>query len=230
MSTYVAHFRLLIDVVMSFRNKYRPTVERLAIPELEGLLENAARTIEEVDRLLPASLSADSKRHEAFADLPLRATRVGATAKICDLDGEVLTRIEEVVRKIHGTRHKRIQPDDEGTHVSVSQVSFAEQIEHLKQLTDLVEPQPNYHPEEEGISVADLRKYILVLTDLNNEALATIPDLTEARRLRNEVLYAPKTGMIDTALAVKEYVKAVFGANSPQYKEVNHISFRNRQP
>jgi hypothetical protein len=36
MSTYVAHFQLLIDVVMSFGEKYRPSNERLAIPELEG--------------------------------------------------------------------------------------------------------------------------------------------------------------------------------------------------
>jgi hypothetical protein len=35
--------------------------------------------------------------------------------------------------------------------------------------------------------------------------------------------------MTDTALAVKEYVKAVFGATSPQYREVNHISFHNKK-
>jgi hypothetical protein len=34
---------------------------------------------------------------------------------------------------------------------------------------------------------------------------------------------------MDTALAVKEYVKALFGAKSPQYKQVNHIKFRSRK-
>jgi hypothetical protein len=44
----------------------------------------------------------------------------------------------------------------------------------------------------------------------------------------NEILYAPVTGITDTALAVKSYIKGVFGATSPQYKEVNHIHFRSR--
>jgi hypothetical protein len=229
MNTYVGHFQLLIDVVMSFGNKYRPTLDRLTVPELERLLENARRTIEEVDRLLPSALSAESKRHDAFADLLPRATRVGAAARVSDIESEVLTRIEEVVRKIHGTRHHRVKPDDEGNHVSVSQVSFSEQIEHLRQLVDLVDTQENYHPDEEDITSSALRKYALVLADLNNHALATIPPLTAARQERNEVLFAPKTGLIDTALGVKDYVKSVFGSNSPQFKEVNHISFHNKK-
>jgi hypothetical protein len=57
--------------------------------------------------------------------------------------------------------------------------------------------------------------------------VAEVP-LASARQERNKLLYAPKTGMMDTALAVKEYVKAVFGTSSPQYKEVQHIRFRNK--
>jgi hypothetical protein len=128
---------------------------------------------------------------------------VGAIAKVSDIDTMALTRIEEVIRKIHGTRHNKIKPDDEGNHVSVSQVSFCEQIEHLKQLTDIVDTQENYRPMEEDITPGALRKYALVLADLNNHALATVPPLAAARLARNETLFAPKTVMIDTVLAVK---------------------------
>jgi hypothetical protein len=55
---------------------------------------------------------------------------------------------------------------------------------------------------------------------------ATVP-LANARAERDKLLYAPKTGMMDTALAVKEYVKSVFGSKSTQYKEVQRIKFRN---
>jgi hypothetical protein len=229
MSTYVAHFQLLIDVVMSFGEKYQPFNERLAIPELERVLDKARESIEEVDRLVPLALSAESKRHDAFAGLPALATRVGATAKVSDIDTMALTRIEEVIRKIHGARHHQIKPDDEGNHVSVSQVSFSEQVEHLKQLTDIVDEQENYRPMEEDITPGALRKYALVLADLNNHALATVPPLAAARLARNEILYAPKTGMMDTAHMVKEYVKAVFGAGSPQFKEINHITFKTKK-
>jgi hypothetical protein len=59
--------------------------------------------------------------------------------------------------------------------------------------------------------------------------MVALPPLTAARQARNELLFAPKTGMIDTALTVKEYIKAAFGATSKEYKEVRHISFHNRK-
>ena len=35
-------------------------------------------------------------------------------------------------------------------------------------------------------------------------------------------------GMVDTALDVKTYVKSVFGASSPQYKQVSALKFTKR--
>jgi hypothetical protein len=35
--------------------------------------------------------------------------------------------------------------------------------------------------------------------------------------------------MMDTGLAVKEYVKAVFGVANPQYRQVRQITFRNQK-
>jgi hypothetical protein len=64
---------------------------------------------------------------------------------------------------------------------------------------------------------------------LNRMAFTAESALVTARRERNEILYAPQTGMIDTALAVKAYVKGVFGAASPEFKAVNHIHFQGRK-
>jgi hypothetical protein len=80
------------------------------------------------------------------------------------------------------------------------------------------------------------RKSFITIVILNNcgakvmkiNGTATVP-LANARQVRDSILFAPETGMIDTALLVKEYVKSVFGAASPQYKEVNHLKFRNKK-
>ena len=63
----------------------------------------------------------------------------------------------------------------------------------------------------------------------NHAAVAAEISLTAARQERNRLLYAPGTGMMATGLAVKEYVKAVFGVSSQQYKEVRPISFKNQK-
>jgi hypothetical protein len=43
---------------------------------------------------------------------------------------------------------------------------------------------------------------------------------------RNIKLYSPETGIVDTAQTVKNYVKSVFGATSPQYKQISKLIFR----
>ena len=54
---------------------------------------------------------------------------------------------------------------------------------------------------------------------------ATVP-LSNARIARNEVLYKEKTGLVDTAFDVKVYIKSLFGASSPQYKQISKLAFK----
>ncbi|MFN3786211.1 MAG: hypothetical protein ACK4RS_05165, partial [Thiothrix sp.] len=47
-----------------------------------------------------------------------------------------------------------------------------------------------------------------------------------ARNHRLTVLYHEETGIVETALLAKKYVKSVFGTKSPQYRHVSRIKFR----
>ena len=46
---------------------------------------------------------------------------------------------------------------------------------------------------------------------------------------RNQSLYNPLTGLVQTAKEVKQYVKSVFGTTSPQYKQVSGLEFKIRK-
>lgn len=65
------------------------------------------------------------------------------------------------------------------------------------------------------------------LKELNAQVINTNTQLSNIRIARNEILYKLDTGLTDTALAVKNYIKAVFGATSPQYKQVSSLKFTN---
>ena len=58
--------------------------------------------------------------------------------------------------------------------------------------------------------------------------MQTIVPISNARITRNDILYKEKTGIVDIALDVRAYVKSIYGATSPQYKQVSKLSFRNR--
>lgn len=65
------------------------------------------------------------------------------------------------------------------------------------------------------------------LKEFNAQVVNTTTQLSNARIARNEILYKLDTGLTDTALAVKNYIKALFGATSPQYKQVSSLKFTN---
>jgi len=50
-------------------------------------------------------------------------------------------------------------------------------------------------------------------------------DLANARIARNHLLYDRQTGMVAIANEVKKYIKSVFGASSPEYRQASAIKF-----
>jgi hypothetical protein len=232
-NTYVGHFDQLADICESFGSQYNPIPPNLHITALRFQSTEIKRSIAAVDNALPIFAAAESARQEKFSVLPQRATRVQAVATVLDLPDAVLVLIRETVRKIRGQRARKIadvpQEDESQKHVSVSQKSFVEQIDHLSRLIALVSSQPAYTPSENDLTVSALNTLLDEMRATNSNAVTTEITLTAARQERNRLLYTPKTGMMDTGLAVKEYVKAVFGTSSQQYKQVRKITFRNQK-
>ncbi|MDR1562338.1 MAG: hypothetical protein LBS54_04535 [Dysgonamonadaceae bacterium] len=234
-NTNVDNLGTLIGVCISFDGDYDPSVNSIKIPSLQELMSHVRHAINDVDYFKPLAERAESARQEKFAVLPILATRIQAAAIVHGLPPSVIANIKEIVRKIRGARKKKINLDAEYTgieppkHISVSQVSFAEQIEHFTQLVMHVSTQPEYTPKEDDLKVPALNAFQQELGIVNDSAKSAEQSLTDARDARNKLLYTPETGMIDTALRVKEYVKSVFGAKSSQYKEVFHIKFENKK-
>jgi hypothetical protein len=54
---------------------------------------------------------------------------------------------------------------------------------------------------------------------------ATTP-LSNARISRNNILYNANTDLVDIALDTKTYIKSIYGATSPQYKQVSKLEFK----
>ena len=63
------------------------------------------------------------------------------------------------------------------------------------------------------------------LATTNTNVINATTAYSNARILRNKTLYLAGTGLFDTAKDVKAYVKSVFGATSPEYKQISKIKF-----
>ena len=93
----------------------------------------------------------------------------------------------------------------------------------LNKLFALSEAYPELKANENFMSLqADLKVK-------NNDVVVASIQLSNARIARNEILYKPLTGLIDVAFDFKVYIKSVFGATSPQYKQISKLKFVDKK-
>jgi len=144
-----------------------------------------------------------------------------------------------IARKIQGRRASEMLPtipDDPSTpedesqkSISASQMSFDNRIQNFEQLVQLLTAQTGYAPNETDLKVTTLATLLATLKTKNTEAITALAPLSNTRLSRNNTLYAAETGLVDIAAEVKKYVKSVYGATSPQFKQISGIKFtRNK--
>ncbi|PIX13311.1 MAG: hypothetical protein COZ74_06940, partial [Flavobacteriaceae bacterium CG_4_8_14_3_um_filter_31_8] len=104
--------------------------------------------------------------------------------------------------------------------------SFDQLIQHLAGLAAVLAAEPSYTPNETELQIATVQAKIAELTEKNTAVSTAYTNVSNARIARNEILYNPTTGLVETAKDVKNYIKAIFGASSPQFGQVKGISFK----
>ena len=108
-------------------------------------------------------------------------------------------------------------------------MSFDNRIENFDKLIMLLSSVPLYNPNEEELKIEALKALHSQLKEKNTEVILPIVQLSNSRISRNKILYKENTGLVDIAIDSKTYIKSVFGATSPQYKQVSRLYFKNRE-
>src|SRR5665647_780496 len=85
---------------------------------------------------------------------------------------------------------------------------------------------PAYMPNEADLTVAGLSAFYNELTVKNQLVNDTQTELNKARIIRTNVIDHPETGLVFLAKASKSYVSSVYGAKSPEYKQLTKLGFR----
>ena len=111
------------------------------------------------------------------------------------------------------------------TTISTSQQSYDQLIQHLAGLNAVLAAEPSYTPNESDLKVSTIDAKIADLTAKNTAVANAYATISNTRIERNEILYSPQEGLVETAGEVKKYVKSVFGATSPQYKQISKLAF-----
>ena len=239
----VANFEDLISYCTAYGTAYNPSNDHLLIPQLQTLHHDAKIILVTVKSNKTAFDDACNAREIAFAPLKKLCTRIVNALESTNATQQTIDDAITINHKIQGKRSNNSKKDtdtelppaenppaenttSEDETISVSQQSFDSLIDHFSKLIVTVSGETLYIPNESDLNVAALNSRLASLETLNTAAIDHTAAYSNAIIARNTLLYQPDLGLVDIALHVKKYVKSVFGATNPQYKQISGIKFK----
>lgn len=235
----VANFEDLISFCNGYGASYNPSKEALKIANLQTQLTGSQNVLKDVKTAQTAFNNATNARIDLFKPLKSFATKIINALDATDASAETVKDARTINRKLQGQRATpkaatpqppvgaETPPPDKT--ISASQQSYDQQIEHFDKLIELLAADSNYKPNEKELGLPALQTKLAELKTANTTVVNTYTNWSNSRIARQNTLYNTLTGLVNTALDVKKYVKSVYGATSPQYKQVSKLEFKNRK-
>ena len=227
----VANFQDLITYCTGYGATYNPPKPALQLASLNTLLASAQTELSNVTTAKNNFDTATGDRQVAFENLKPLATKIFNFLAVTDATEQTIADAKTINNKLQGRRSGtpiETPIPDGGTvpnTVSVSRQSYDMLTENFSSLIDLVSSIPSYTPNETELTTASLTTFRDNLQTANTNVINTEVAYSNTRISRDNVLYAEGTGLVDIASNVKKYAKAIFGATSPEYKQVSGIKF-----
>ena len=231
----VTNLESLITSIIALETSYNPSRDSIKLPALQALLTASKESLNAVNIAQAAYSNAVAARKVAFEPFSKLITRVMNSLKASGASTQVVQSARTIVRKLQGRRasakiteeeKKALEAEGkEVNQISASQMSFDNRIENFDRLIMLLSSIPLYNPNEAELKVETLKALHNQLKEKNTEVILPIVQLSNSRIARNKILYSENTGLVDVALDSKTYIKSIFGATSPQYKQISKLRF-----
>jgi hypothetical protein len=225
-------FGKLTGICTGLGGTYNPGQQNLQVNVMASLMNIAQQSWEEVKEAQSAYDKATNDRELGFRKIRKVSSSVYGMLRASGANSLLLQDACISKRKIWGARITKTpavdlsKPDEEkpGTRSSYSK-SYVTLAEYFDQLVKTVASEPKYSPNEAELAVPSLEQMRTDLFNLNKAVIEAEIRLEEARIKRNTAYYLAPNNLVETAAAVKTYVRSVFGFQSPQHQQVQKLRF-----
>lgn len=229
-----ANFQSIISFCVGFGASYNPIKDSLKVTALQDLLLSVQNKLDNTKTKKTGFDNATNSRRNVFIDLRSLSTKIVNAYSVSGADQLGINNMKSVNRKIQGSPSKKnnAQAEDqqpETKQISNSQQSYDKMIDHFSGIIEILVQNPSYSPNENDLKIISLQDKLLEMKTKNTELIDSYTQYSNAMLERNQVMYNPLSGLLQTAKEVKLYVKSVFGASSPQYKQISGIEFKVRK-
>jgi hypothetical protein len=222
----------MISFCTGYGADYAPTNAMIALAALNTALTDAQTSLDDVQAAVAPWKVKVADRENVYQGIRPLTTRIVNAYEASGTDANKVDNVKTLHRAIHGARAKALPKDDPGTPEdeskgnSVSHRSYVQVAEAFGQMIKQLDEDPLYNPNENDLKITTLTALHTAMDNANSAVITAATPMSNARIARNEVLYGEDTGICDRAALVKKYVKSLYGADSPQYKQISGLEFR----
>jgi len=200
----VANLAILLTRVESLGENYRPQIEDLALDSLQKRLETAKKNMRRVRTAHEAYGLAFEARRVAYIELCGFKEQLLASFRASVNNISEMAKVYALFQKISINVLKAADTSREAVKV---QKEYDAINEYLQQLILVLEGNSRYRASAPEIDVAGLKQLYIKLWDKNNAVKLSEIALTTAQSIRDQFLYNPVTGVMETVNNVKEYIE-----------------------
>lgn len=230
----VANFGRYVSIIPTYGAVYKPPNSLIVLTALQAKLSVFETALTSIVPKESAETLAVNARQAVFDPLKTLVTRIVNAADVGVNDALFATDLRTVARKLQGRRATDAVADDPSTpdidesrqSISASQMSFDNRIQYFEELIGLLSASGLYNPNEDDLKISALEALLADMKAKNNAAINAVNEARAVRIARDEVLYNDTDGIIALTALVKKYVKSLFGATSPQYKQLVALKFK----
>jgi len=226
----VGAFEGFVGTCSGFGGKYNPGQQNLQVKSLTQKLQEARQAMERVRATRSQLDQLINQRAEAFGQLSGLATRIINRLGAVQASPRTIEDARSLVRQIWGVPvRSRVPVESEAAEAkrtrSVLQTIYMSRVDHLAKLVQLLRDEPRYQVDDPALTTDALKALVATLQQRNTRVMQATVAWRQAVQTRNLVFYSGTDSMVDMTRLVKMYVKAIFGARSPEYASLTGYAF-----
>ena len=94
----------------------------------------------------------------------------------------------------------------------------------------MLKTETTFAPNETDLKIVTLTAQLTSLNTANTNVSNAYTAVSNSRIARDKTLYKDKVGMYDVVSDAKNYVKSLYGATAPEYKQISKLKFTKPRP
>ncbi|HOX82210.1 MAG TPA: hypothetical protein PLJ60_16505 [Chryseolinea sp.] len=237
----VEAFEKLLGICTGYGEEYKPGSTNLRTERLSDLLTRAKAAMLSVSKAKTGFENATDQREVTSNEINQLVSRAFAELKSSGALPQSINNARVMVRKIKGrsagVSRPSLSPAIKATLESdasppVSMLTriygsdYGSTIYHFEKLLQTLASEPLYQPGAPQLQVQNLNEKLTTFRNQNAMVNKAFAELSKTRSERNAVLYVERNSLYNTAMAVKQQMKAVFGFGTEVAHAAGRIRFR----